>query len=335
MGTTDPEFEGFTGSSVSVPSNPQPKPPLNMAASGAVAYVPRIVEALRDLGGKAKTSTVRAAIVDAMIAREEFIDETELSNGEPRYQADMRFARLYLLEAGKLEPMAVSGFGVWQLTPEGWNMPLDSATIASICKKNPSGPTAQATLELIQDELPEVAQGDLALQKLLLQLSDIGFERLCAAIMTANNAEVHVANGKAGDGGIDGSASFSLDSLSLVSFRVAWQCKRYASDKKVTPAAIREFRGALDRGFQHGVFFTTSTLTVSAEDEARRAGQIPIRIVDISGLIKMLKGKELGLTKQSDNSYLIDHAYFEKFKSTGITGWNTQTLFSKKKKAKP
>ncbi len=304
--------------------------------SGAAYYLPKIVSVLRELGGVAKTKVIRSAIIDQMNANNELIDESEQAQGEPKYQTDMRFARMHLVNAGKLEPTEVSGRGIWQLTRTGWDMPLDSATAAAMCGKIPANAYTQAQLqEAIQDELPGVGLGDLEIRNVLLELSDAGFERLCAAIMTANDAEAITVTGKAGDGGIDGTATFSVDSLSLVSFRVAWQCKRYAPDNKVTPAEIREFRGALDRGFQHGVFFTTSTLTVSAEDEARRAGQIPIRIVDISGLIKMLKGKELGLTKQSDNSYLIDHAYFEKFKSTGITGWNTQTLFSKKKKAKP
>jgi len=140
------------------------------------------------------------------------------------------------------------------------------------------------------------------------------------AAMAANNAESIAVNGKAGDGGIDGTATFSVDSLALVSFRVAWQCKKYSPDNKVQPAEIREFRGALDHGFQHGVFFTTSTFTVKAEEEARRAGQIPIRLVDISRLIALLKSKELGVSKGDGATYKIHHAFFDKFKSTGTTG---------------
>lgn len=303
-----------------------------LAVSGSAFYVPRIVDVLRNQGGKAKASTVRAAIVDGMIANGDFIDETEVS-GEPKYKVEIRFARLNLVEAGMLEKTEISGYGTWQLTRAGWEMPLDAITAAAISKKSTTASTKQVLApESLQDDLPGVGQGDKELQQLLLQLSDIGFERLCAAIMTANNAEVQLSNGKAGDGGIDGTASFSVDSLALVSFRVAWQCKRYATERKIQPFEVREFRGALDHGFQHGVFFTTSTFTVKAEDEARRAGQIPIRIVDISGLIGLLKEKELGLSKQPGGSFLIDHAYFEKFKSTGLTGWEGNTLFNKKGK---
>ena len=184
-------------------------------------------------------------------------------------------------------------------------------------------------LEPVQDELPGVGLGDLELQNILLSLSDIGFERLCAAIMAANNAESIAVTGGANDGGIDGMATFAVDDLALVSFRIAWQCKKYNADHKVQPAEVREFRGALDHGFQHGVFFTTSTFTVKAEEEARRAGQIPIRLVDISRLIKLLKAKELGVAQMDKDKYVVHHAYFEKFKSKGTTGWGTKTLFSK------
>lgn len=295
---------------------------------GAAYYVPKLVAVLRELGGKAKTSVVRTTIVDQMIANGEPIDETEVS-GEPKYQNELRFARLHLVNAGKLEPMEVAGRGYWQLTPAGWEMSLDNATAAVICgKSTASGSNTAQLQEPMQDELPGVALGDLELRNVLLALSDIGFERLCAAIMTVNNAESITVTGGAGDGGIDGTATFAVDRLALVSFRVAWQCKKYATDKKVQPAEIREFRGALDHGFQHGVFFTTSTYTLKAEEEARRAGQIPIQLVDISRLIKLLKAKELGLSMVDKHTYKIDHVYFEKFKAKGANGWDGTNMFS-------
>lgn len=88
-------------------------------------------------------------------------------------------------------------------------------------------------------------------------------------------------------------------------------------------------RGALDHGFQHGVFFTTSTFTLKAEEEARRAGQVPIKLIGLALLIKMLKDKQLGLIQQPDQTYQIHHPYFEKFKSTGTSGWTGKTLFTK------
>ena len=44
--------------------------------------------------------------------------------------------------------------------------------------------------------------------------------------------------GKSGDGGIDGAGTYRL---SLVSFPVYFQCKRYKGT--VTPGVVRDFRG--------------------------------------------------------------------------------------------
>ena len=50
-----------------------PAPPTSTVLTGAALYVPKIVAVLRELGGKAKTSIVRATIVDQMSASGEEI----------------------------------------------------------------------------------------------------------------------------------------------------------------------------------------------------------------------------------------------------------------------
>lgn len=55
-----------------------------------------------------------------------------------------------------------------------------------------------------------------------------------------------------------------------------------------------------------------------------------VKLIGLTSLIRMLQSKQLGLTKQTDGTYQIDYLYFEKFKSTGTTGWGGKTLFTKK-----
>ncbi len=297
---------------------------------GAAFFVPRLVSALRDLGGKAKAKSVRDTIVNQLMDEQEVLDESEVANGEAKYQNDIRWARFHLVNAGKLEPTDVSGHGVWQLTPEGWQMPLDAATAAAICGKGSATEQTGSIPSPLQDELPGIDQGDLALKNLLVQMPDAAFERLCAAIMVANNADETVVTGKANDGGIDGTATYSVDELKLITFRVAWQCKRYGTDNKVQPAAIREFRGALDQGFQHGIFFTTSSFTVEAVNEARRSGKVQITLVDIAGLIALLKSKGLGVTQLANDVWKVDQAYFDKFKQASNVHSANKKLFKAK-----
>jgi restriction system protein len=58
--------------------------------------------------------------------------------------------------------------------------------------------------------------------------------------------------------------------LALLSFHVYFQCKRYKGS--VSPAAIRDFRGAMAGRTDKGLFITTATFTAEAKKEATRNG---------------------------------------------------------------
>ncbi len=73
--------------------------------------------------------------------------------------------------------------------------------------------------------MPGIERGDAELQAILTQLPDKAFERLCAAIMVANDAESPTVTGKSNYHGVDGTAIFAVDALKLITFRVARQCK--------------------------------------------------------------------------------------------------------------
>ncbi len=79
-------------------------------------------------------------IVDQMALAGEELDKANLSDGEPMYQNEIRWARMHLVNAGKLELVGVSGLGVWQLTAAGWEMPLDEVTAGTICGKESQSP---------------------------------------------------------------------------------------------------------------------------------------------------------------------------------------------------
>ena len=93
-------------------------------------------------------------------------------------------------------------------------------------------------------------------------------------------------------------------------------------------AAIREFRGALDHGFQQGIFFTTSSFTTEAVKEARRPGKVQVTLVDIAGLIGLLKSKALGVTPLGNDVWKVDQAYFDKFKQAGTIHSANKKLFT-------
>ena len=81
--------------------------------------------------------------------------------------------------------------------------------------------------------------------------------------------------GKSGDGGIDGIGVYRL---SLVSFPVFFQCKRYRGS--VGAGAVRDFRGAMSGRGDKGLLITTGSFTTDAKGEATRDGAPPVDLID-------------------------------------------------------
>jgi restriction system protein len=67
----------------------------------------------------------------------------------------------------------------------------------------------------------------------------------------------------------------------------------------VSPAYIREFRGAMSNRADRGIFLATSTFSTEAKREAQREGAAPIELVNLDGLISLLAELKLGVTVPS------------------------------------
>jgi len=96
--------------------------------------------------------------------------------------------------------------------------------------------------------------------------------------------------GRAGDGGIDGIGVYRL---SLVSFPVFFQCKRYRGS--VGAGSVRDFRGAMSGRGDRGLLITTGSFTAGAKQEAKRDGAPPIDLIDGDRLCDLLKEHRLGV----------------------------------------
>ena len=103
------------------------------------------------------------------------------------------------------------------------------------------------------------------------------FERLIVDLLVAMGYGVAGRRlGGSGDDGVDG----VIDQDPLGVDQVYVQAKRY-TENNITPAAIRDFYGALDlKKAQKGIFFTTSEFSKSAQETAAGLGK---RIVLIDG----------------------------------------------------
>lgn len=76
-----------------------------------VSFIPRILATLREMNGVAKAGAVKSAVVQAISDAGGTLNHQMLASGVPKYQNDIYWARMYLVNAGMLEPAKTAGHG--------------------------------------------------------------------------------------------------------------------------------------------------------------------------------------------------------------------------------
>ena len=175
--------------------------------------------------------------------------------------------------------LANSKRGVWAVTQEGQAATKESieplrAQFAAARKKASKQQAKQESgsakldvaseLEQVEAEAEDKWKDELL--DTVLAMSPTAFERLAHRLLRESDFSSVVVTGRAGDGGIDGLGVYQL---SLLSFPVFFQCKRYKGS--VGPSAVRDFRGAMAGRGDKGLLITTGTFTSDARAEAKRS----------------------------------------------------------------
>lgn len=252
--------------------------------------------ALRSLGGSANISE----IVETVIENEGFTEEQQAVKRGPgdhmsKIEYRLAWARNGLKLIGAIEN---SARGVWSVTEAGkrftsaeevvstvkdWRAEYNRQYLARKRAERALDTGPDLDDEQLGDEFDatiEPTWQDVLLDR-LLQMSPPAFERLAQRLLReADFRDVEVL-GKSGDGGIDGVGNLRI---SLVSFPVYFQCKRYKD--AVGSSAVRDFRGAMTGRGEKGLLITTGTFTREARVEASRDGAPPIELVsgqDLAG----------------------------------------------------
>lgn len=224
----------------------------------------------------------------------------------------LAWARSYLKGMGLAEN---SRRGVWSLTEKGRTVtepeiePLRQTYAAENRKQrrrkadpetldtNPESPLLDPE-ESWQDQLLDV----------VMKMEPAAFERLAQRLLREAGFTNTRVTGKSGDGGIDGVGVYRL---SLVSFPVFFQCKRYVGS--VGPGAVRDFRGAMMGRGDKGLIITTGTFTADAKAEAARDGAPPLDLIDGARLCELLKEFDMGVTTRirQVEDVSVDTGFFE------------------------
>jgi restriction system protein len=232
----------------------------------------------------------------------------------PALEYRLAWSRSRLKNAGAI---ANSSRGVWALTDGGrtWSEE-DLANQWQVSKSTYSKEhRSKESLDLEHDsrgDVPAIDENSLDWRENLLEKLQVmepsAFERLAQRLLReAGFRNVEVV-GKSGDGGIDGVGVYQL---SLVSFPIYFQCKRYKGS--VSPGAVRDFRGAMSGRGEKGLLITTGTFTRDARVEANRDGAPPVELISGEELCELLKQYSLGVqtTTRIVEEITVDEDYFD------------------------
>ena len=281
-----------------------------------VKYIPAVVAALVRLGGSGRPDEVRAAIATDMKLSDEEQLERLPSGVQSRFENQVHWARFYLAKAGYI---AASQHGVWTLSDKARELGTMSDALArgiyhEVREQLLSAPTASEgdADQAGESEAPVEAEAALGKYReaALTRLRDLppsGFERFSQRLLRESGFQEVTVTGRSGDGGIDGIGVLQVNPL--VSFKVLFQCKKYAGS--VTPSQVRDFRGAMTGRADKGIVITTGSFTAEAKREAVRDGAPSIELVDGERLIDMLENLQLGLKRVQ--TFELDPAFFDDF----------------------
>jgi restriction system protein len=288
----------------------------NTEGTKFLGYFGPLLDALRKLGGSGSPDEVVEQIAVDMHLSDEVQNETVPSGGS-RLKTNVAWARFYLVREGLLDS---SKRGVWSLTEKGRSTQISVVQAREIFSRwvkvfDGQRKSKPSDAEPIAEQVAEASGAtskDYRTEALevLLGLPPSGFERLAQRILREAGFTQVAVTGQSNDGGIDGYGTLQINHL--VSFKVLFQCKRYANS--VSSPQVRDFRGAMAGRADKGIIITTGSFTTEAKREATRDGVPPIELIDGDKLLDMLESLELGL--RPITTFEVDRGFFAEFRGT-------------------
>lgn len=279
-------------------------------------------DALKQLGGSGTNNEIYERVIVNLNLSDEVLDEPHLGSlnqSEVEYQ--LAWARTYLKNYGIIVNSARS---VWSITSEYASELTVSAkeivafTVQKNAKKREmakSNDKPDGKMDKPEDDIDsnddvefpdEVKPWRQQLANVLQNMDPYGFERLSQRLLRECGFTQVSVTKKSGDGGIDGTGKLKINGI--VSFNVAFQCKRYKG--LVSSGDIRDFRGSLTTDIEKGISITTGSFSKAAKDEATTPGKKQIDLIDGEEFISKLAEYSIGVKEVK--TYEIDEDFFAK-----------------------
>lgn len=284
--------------------------------------VPYVYRALQDLGGSGTNSEIRDSVIALMGLSDDIVDLPHTGKASQNNELDYQlgWTRTRLREKGWI---ANSARGTWIISegPETTDIDEIRRRFNEAANGEVSAPKNQVGDSPAGEETENGEEGGQQqafafeqeyeepwleeLKAILHEMSPYAFERLAGYLLReCGFVQVEVTK-KSGDGGIDGLGKLKVNGL--LSFNVAFQCKRYVGS--VGAGEIRDFKGSLTTDVEKGLFITTGNFTKAARDEAAKQGTKQIDLMDGEELLGKLIELEIGI--HPVKAYKVDKRFFE------------------------
>jgi restriction system protein len=277
--------------------------------------MPTTIEALKNLGGSGRVGEINNEVIQIQgFSDEQLAIRSKKNAGLSEIYRLLGWSRTLLKRDGVIKN---STWGVWTLSDQepsssDVHSHFDDLQIreSGVFQSDRDSVVIQKTdSTFVGESCPEAHWRHTLLER-LQEMHPSGFERLAQQLLREAGFQNVQVTGRSGDGGIDGIGVFQV---SLVSFRIFFQCKRYKGT--VSPSEVRDFRGAMSGRGEKGLLITTGSFTKSAQDEAVRDGAPMVELVDGEQLCDLLKKYSIGVqtvTRNSDD-VTVDEELFSRF----------------------
>lgn len=292
----------------------------NVEIPGIADLLSPVLRAMHDLGGSAARTEIMDQVVSAVGLTDEQIEAVYAGpTGQSKALHRLGWAIYWLKAIGAFDS---TERGIYTMTAVG-NKYLDMDEVVAdaelrkaydgarkLAGRRAAETRAAKEKSTSKDDAEPIPEDDWksALIAILKKMKPEGFERLAKLLLREAGFQKVEVVGRSGDGGLDG---VGLYRMSLVSFPIYFQCKRYAGG--VGASVVRDFRGAMVGRGDKGLIITTGTFTPAARKEATRDGAPPIDLIDGDELCELIAKYRVGVdvTKRTVKEVKVNDSYFD------------------------
>ncbi len=259
--------------------------------------------ALKALGGSGNNNEIDEKVIESENYDDKVLSIMQKNTNQTKVKYRLAWARTYLKKYGVINN---TSRGIWVL-----NSGFEDKKEFDIEKLVKQVRKLSNRKKVIEDDIIEIPteleSWRTELKELLLSIPPFEFEKLIQLLLRESGFSQVEITKKTGDGGIDGFGKFQINGI--ISFKLAFQCKRYKG--MVKSPEIRNFRGSITTDVERGVLITTGGFTRDAIKEAEADGKKHIDLIDGEQLIDKLAQLKLGVKEKT--TYEVDHNFFKEF----------------------